>query len=561
MKIACNRLPASLVFSALIFQVAQVSADELTLTCAGDSCAKATSKSEPGKPQENKTPIKININIHPIFDESKPEENNYLFRLANRLHIDTHKKVVEKDLLIENGDYLDQNLLAESERILRTRRYFNKATVTSADDGQVNVDVSEVWTLVPSLSYSHAGGNTSYSFGLHDSNFLGYGKAINILHTSSVERNGELFTYRDPNTGWHQTTLDVSYANNSDGKQQHYAFIRPYFALSTVNAGGIIYDQFDQEDSFYNAGEIVNTIGHSAERQELFYGAKMPISDKYNIHRWNIGYTQEKDLFFALASDPNSNQYPLPQNRDFNTSWIEYTYINDGYIEANNIQQINRVEDINLGLQSRIRLGYAGSSYEEYDNSYQLTQDINQGFAFSPTNLLFASLHYDGRYNNGAIYNGIVEGKIDYHWKNFDAGQFFVSVQGARGLRLFGDKELSLGGDAGLRGYPAFYQTGDKRYLLTVEQRFYGEKEWFSLFHMGYALFYDQGRAWGDSLIPQSQIGQLRDLGVGLRISGTRNGNRDEGGHNVLHIDVATPLDAGPDTSQLQWLVKVKHSF
>jgi outer membrane protein assembly factor BamA len=540
----------------LDFQVALVDASELDVPCVEDPCAKALETT-----QKNITPIKINIKIHPIFDESKPEENNYLFRLANRLHIDTHESVVAKDLLVENGDYLDNDLLAESERILRTRHYFNNASITTHDEdnGQVDVDVFEVWTLVPSLSYSHAGGKSTSGFGLHDSNFLGYGKTINILHTSSAERSGELFNYRDPNTGWHQTALNLSYADNSDGKHQYYEWVRPYFALSTVNAGGITYEQFDQEDSLYNAGEIVQTFGHSSEKQEFFYGAKMSLSDKHNIHRWNIGYTQEEDIFFPLDNDLSNN--PLPHNRDFNTSWIEYAYIHDGYIEASNIQQINRIEDINLGLQSRVRLGFANSSYKEYDNSYQFSHNISQGFVVSEASLLLAELRYEGLYNEGKIYNGILEGSINYHWQNFESGQLYLSLEGARGLRLFGDKALSLGGDNGLRGYPAYYQTGDKRYLLTMEQRFYGEKEWFSLFHMGYAIFYDQGRAWGDSLVPQSETGTLRDFGMGLRISGTRNGSRDEGGHNVLHIDIATPLDAGPDTSKLQWLVKVKHSF
>lgn len=556
MKIYPKICLASIVYFFLDFQIALVDASELDIPCVGCPSSKVLKTT-----QKNKKPVKINIKIHPIFDESKPEENNYLFRLANRLHIDTHESVVAKDLLVENGDYLDEDLLAESERILRTRRYFNNASVTTRDndDGQVDVDVFEVWTLVPSLSYSHTGGKSKSGFGLHDSNFLGYGKTVNILHTSSAERSGELFNYRDPNTGWHQTALNLSYADNSDGKHQYYEWVRPYFALSTVNAGGITYEQFDQEDSLYNAGEIVQTFGHSSEKQEFFYGAKMSLSDKRNIHRWNIGYTQEEDTFFPLDNDLSNN--PLPHNRDFNTSWIEYAYIRDGYIEASNIQQINRIEDINLGLQSRVRLGFANSSYKEYDNSYQFSHNISQGFVVSEASLLLAELRYEGLYNEGKIYNGILEGNINYHWQNFESGQFYLSLEGARGLRLFGDKALSLGGDNGLRGYPAYYQTGDKRYLLTMEQRFYGEKEWFSLFHMGYAIFYDQGRAWGDSLVPQSETGTLRDFGMGLRISGTRNGSRDEGGHNVLHIDIATPLDAGPDTSQLQWLVKVKHSF
>lgn len=529
-------------------------------------CVVDRSMGAENKPVEKPQPIKLNIHVHPIFDETNPDENNALFRWVNRLHMDTKESVIARDLLFKEGDYLDRDLLAESERILRTRHYFNNASVTTPNnqdgqnsDGQVDVDVREVWTLLPTVSYSHAGGDTTSGFGLRDSNFLGYGKTISIQHHNTKERSGESFDYRDPNTGWHQTTLHIGYADNSDGKHQQFEFIRPYFALGTVNAGGIMYDQFEQEDNLYNAGEVANRFGHAAQRQDIFYGSKMSFSDDHDIHRWNLGYTLEEDLFTVLPDSlvPTA----LPHDRDFNTFWGEYNYIHNGYITATNIQQINRVEDFNLGLQTRVRLGYATSSYAEYDQSLQLAQDLSQSFVVSPTSLLLASLHYDGRYNHGQIYNGIVEGRVDYHWQDFNAGQLYISLQGARGLRLFVDNELSLGGDTGLRGYPSFYQTGDKRFLFTLEQRFYGEREWFSLFHMGYAIFYDQGRAWGESAIPQSETGSLRDLGVGLRISGTRTGSRDDGGHNVLHIDVATPLDEGPGASGVQWLVKVKHSF
>jgi hemolysin activation/secretion protein len=97
--------------------------------------------------------------------------------------------------------------------------------------------------------------------------------------------------------------------------------------------------------------------------------------------------------------------------------------------------------------------------------------------------------------------------------------------------------------------------------LFSLEQRFYGEREWLSLFYLGYAFFYDQGRAWGDSLVSQAEDKELRDVGFGLRFSGTRVGGQDQGSSNILHFDIAKPLDGDPDISDLQWILKVKSSF
>jgi hypothetical protein len=176
---------------------------------------------------------KISIYIHPIFDESISKENNALFRLANRLHIDTDSRVISNDLLFVEGDTLTHQKLLESARILRSRRYLNNVNVSNKElaDGstEVDIDVNEVWTLFPTLGYSRSGGNTEYSFGVKDSNFLGSGKSINIFREKNADRTGDSFEYQDTNTGWYQTNASLIYTNNDDGSKQKIALTKPFF--------------------------------------------------------------------------------------------------------------------------------------------------------------------------------------------------------------------------------------------------------------------------------------------------------------------------------------------
>ena len=72
------------------------------------------------------------------------------------------------------------------------------------------------------------------------------------------------------------------------------------------------------------------------------------------------------------------------------------------------------------------------------------------------------------------------------------------------------DNQLLLGGDNGLRGYPLRFQTGDRRFLLTLEQRFYHPRQFLRLFYAGAAVFFDAGRAWEDG-VPGD--GMLYDAG------------------------------------------------
>lgn len=510
----------------------------------------------------------IAVVVHPVFDESNPKENNFFFRLVNRLHIDTKKHVIEKDLTFKKGDVLDKHLLEESERRLRERRYFADATVAiqnapekAGNAGQsVQVDVHEVWTLIPKITYSNTGGNTHYGYGLHDSNFLGLGKTVKVEQSSSVDRTSNIIVYRDPNFG-NDKQLGLEYADNSDGKEQQFHFSSPFRSIRTPWTAGIDLLDFEREDTLYDAGEEAWRFGHEGTNYSVFYGQRLDSSTDDRTARWMLGWDSVKHDFFEVPTAANSYIGELPANRDYNIAWFEYSYLHNRFIKTLNIQQINRTEDFNLGSQWRARIGRVMANSEPLDGSTLLELEYDKAFQFSPTQLLISEFSTSGFYSNQQSTQTVSKIDVSYHWQNFSRGQFYVTVNETYGKNLFADTPLELGGDTGLRGYPARFMAGDRSRLLTIEQRYFGETEWFSLFHLGAAIFYDEGKAWGNTNVPQTYQGTMRDVGIGLRISGTRTGGRDDGAHNVGHIDLAFPLDGGPEIDKYQISVRIKTGF
>ena len=67
---------------------------------------------------------------------------------------------------------------------------------------------------------------------------------------------------------------------------------------------------------------------------------------------------------------------------------------------------------------------------------------------------------------------------------------------------------------------------------------------------------FDAGRAWGGAGTNLQDPGWLSNAGIGLRIVSARAAFS-----NVLHIDLAFPLDAPSDVKKVQLLVKTKTSF
>ncbi len=80
---------------------------------------------------------------------------------------------------------------------------------------------------------------------------------------------------------------------------------------------------------------------------------------------------------------------------------------------------------------------------------------------------------------------------------------------------------------------------------VTAEQRVFTNWYPFRLFNVGGAVFADVGRTWGANPGGTESLGLLKDVGFGLRFGNSRSALG-----NVLHVDVAAPLDGGSDIEE-----------
>ena len=129
-------------------------------------------------------------------------------------------------------------------------------------------------------------------------------------------------------------------------------------------------------------------------------------------------------------------------------------------------------------------------------------------------------------------------------------------MSGTFSEELDSEDQLVLGGDTGLRGYPLRYQAGTSLALLTLEERYYTDWYPFRLFHVAGAVFFDVGRTWGTDVTGATSDGVLKDVGLGLRLGSSRSAFG-----NVVHIDLAFPLDGDDDIDDMQFVVETKSRF
>ena len=169
---------------------------------------------------------------------------------------------------------------------------------------------------------------------------------------------------------------------------------------------------------------------------------------------------------------------------------------------------------------------------------------------------LLLSTALNGRLESGELRNTVLDGALRYYVRQSERRLFFTTLEASVGRALDLDTQILLGGDNGLRGYPLRYQGGEGRALLTVEQRYFTNWYPFRLFRVGGAAFFDIGRTWGESPVSTPSRGLLKDVGIGLRFGNSRSGLG-----NIIHVDLAFPLDGDSSIDDVQILLETKERF
>ncbi|HBL27120.1 MAG TPA: hypothetical protein DD490_09825 [Acidobacteria bacterium] len=493
-----------------------------------------------------------------LFDPTKPGEDKALFRLANRLHRTTRPGVIRQQILLQPGQPFTVQALEESERILRRNSYLYEAEIrpVPVGDGRVDVEIEtrDVWTLRAGATFSRAGSENMYGFNLEDTNFLGTGKEVTLLRVAGLDRTSNVVRFRDPNLGGSRTRLELSYADNTDGWRKRVELESPFYSLDTRRAAGLRF-MFDRRvEPFYDEGFKFQEYTRAQEFAEAYLGFSRGATGD-GTHRWKVGYTwdnQEFGPFGGLDSDSI-----IPKDRRLSYLWLGYEYVENGFVTERGLDRLQTTEDLNLGTQFHWRLGYSSTTLYADVSRLLFDSAWTTGWRPTPRQLLLVTARGATRWNEEAE-NLQVGGTLRYYARNFRENVFFVGLNADLVDNADIENQLLLGGDTGLRGYPIRFQAGDRRWLATMEQRFFSSREFFHLLHFGAAVFADIGRAWYNDPPRGLTVEKdtLRDVGLGLRIGSSRSSKAA-----MVHVDVAFPLD-GPDTiKSVQWLVSSSETF
>jgi hypothetical protein len=493
----------------------------------------------------------IVVENRPVFGPDERLDNipllpdlTFIFRLANLLHIDTKDEVIRRELLVKEGDPADPFLLEESERNLRALPYIRQVKVgtvpVSPDEVDVIVVTQDTWTTQPRASFGFGGGTHRTSFGLVETNLLGYGKRVRLIYRTGLDRTTSLFEYDDPRVLGSRWSASGDYQDTSDGRVAEGVLEYPFFSLETPWAGGAghssrrernrVFDHFGNETARFNRKleNFASRVGH-----------RLPFSDSDVVWRAGLFYRRNEEAFSNLAAGAPQELLPINQRQSQPGVFVHREFVH--FVRETHLNLFDRVEDLNIGNTFDAEFGYSSRALDALVDEPILTATDRQGFDFGPGRKAFLYGLVTGRQNKGDVRHAVAEfeGVTYYRWNLLWEHTLVSRLKLDLARNLDRDTQLILGNFNGLRGFDTRQFVGEKRFNFNLEDRLFFVNDLFHLVSLGAVVFFDSGYVWD-----RNQGVQLSRMatsaGIGLRIDAPRGA-----GEALFRLDLAVPLTDG----------------
>ena len=234
-------------------------------------------------------------------------------------------------------------------------------------------------------------------------------------------------------------------------------------------AGVYLFDSIRNEPR-YAYGDKVGEFQQDEQFAEIYGGWSGGWRDGW-VRRWTAGVTYDRSRYATVVDEPLGG--PLPGDKELVYPWLGFDLVEDVYEERLNQDQIQRTEDVLLGLRAGARIGYAAEAFGSDRDALMLSLYAQDGWDFGRGRSLFATLAGSGRIEDDGLRNAVLSAEARFYARTSEKTKFFATVNGTVSKSWTHDRQLLLGGEEGLRGYPLRYQAGTSRALLTLEERYY----------------------------------------------------------------------------------------
>jgi hypothetical protein len=410
----------------------------------------------------------------PTVDDTTRVAGSRLERLLNHLNFLSRESTIRGTLLFREGDAIDPDRLAESERLLRNLPFLGEARIAvvplaeGGDSTDVRVIVKESWTL--KLSESLKQGNR-LKVSLAEENLLGLGHQVSVAVTrmpKAKPRLGFDASYSVQNIRGSFVTGTLGYvkmpAQESAGLALSRELVTPLFHY----AGGVELRRFSiaaTDTTPAAAGNSLGLVDLWAGRPVLQWGGQKEIARRRSVflsgRLRHLKYTRRPP------------QAPSGGSQFHNTSHAlgSLTFIKSWYYRTNLLYNFGRTEDIPYGILARVTYGAA---QEETARSRYAAATLAAGDKIGGLGYAAGELRVGGSPRGRRFEQGVIRLRTIYFSNLLHAGGFrlrqFVRADYTAGIHRSASDNINFNGEESIRG--VIYNRrvfGSKRLHLDCE--------------------------------------------------------------------------------------------
>lgn len=476
---------------------------------------------------------KIVIQTDGVFS-SQSHSQPFGATLAEALHTNTKYYIIEDELLFSEGEYLDENLVEETERNLRQTGLFSlvKTRIDTLSDSEVDIylETRDQFSLLPSAYYSQGGNAFFYGARVIEKNLGGWGTNIDFAGTyfseNDIRWQGEaIFSQRRLFRS--ELWLDASILKNRFQENAVVSLSKPFRTIATPFAFQISGTNNYGNQFYYSIGKPTQLLPFHEQTFSAWAGVSILKTDRFfSTIRIIANNTERISPLFRQALD--------------NTGGVLLGFSSLGH-DFRKVSKLNghELEDMPIGAWGTAAIG----------RFFPLQSGVGEQFFYAggqieqSTDIDVAGEHRGYLFGQASAGSGFAQrARARYTYQEFlglGFWQFSPELLLAARFRQqtswnwFAFRQLILDNDGGLRGYGINQITGDNRIIGNVELRVFPDWQWWIIKFSG-ALFYDIGSAWNQGIsIDKAQF--HHSIGAGIRFHNTLL----TGANHTIRLDFA----------------------
>jgi hypothetical protein len=411
----------------------------------------------------------------PTISDTLQKPKTILEHTANRLHFQTRKFLIQKNLLFKEQDWVDPDVLADNERVLRSLPYIDDTKIdvlplgSKTDSVDILVIVKDNWSMAFDLKIDNI--NTGNLDILHK-NIFGFGQEIkNSALWDKTKRPGWGYesSYTIPNIAGSFFKGTILYNRSFGDQTLSFNLNREFFTPNIKYAGGFSFKNVKSDIRYFQVSPPQN-IPIEYNELGIWTGRSFLLTPKNTKRsRQNLSFAGKiiLDKFYDRPVITENSYYELHNKTLFLFSVI---YTNQNFYESNLIYNFGRTEDIPVGGKLGLTTGY---EFNEFHNRKYLSGEFATGKFLGTYGYLSTSAALGAFFNRKETEQGILTANLKYFSNLFVVNRFnfrqFITLDLTKGISRFQREFITMNEKLGLTGYRNDSIYGNQRFHIKGE--------------------------------------------------------------------------------------------